>query len=185
MKRGFALLLCFASPGAADPLYRSARAKQLSITDGTLKPGATVVFSEAEVNRWAEIHVPQWVPQGLTQHKVKILAGAATGTAQVDFLAMQHARGVRMNSLFERLIRGERPLALAIRLESAGGFATVHLTRLEISGVAATGAVLDFLVDNFFLTLFPEAKINRPFALDYDIEKVALLPGRVAVTRKK
>ena len=185
MQRWLVLLCGTAAVLAADPLYRSARAKQLSITDGLAKPGSTVVFSEAELNRWAEVHVPLWVPQGLKQHKVKLMAGAASGTAIVDFLTMQHARGVQMNGLFERLISGERPLALAIKLQSAGGFATVQLTRLEISGVAASGTVLDFLVENFFLTLFPNAKINKPFELEYNIDRVEFLPGRIAVTVKK
>ena len=180
------ILLCgmAAAACAEDAVYRSARAKQVSITDGLAKLGSTVVFTEAEVNRWAEIHVPLWVPQGLKQHKVKLLAGAASGTAMVDFLIMQHARGVQMNGLFERLISGERPLALAIKLQSARGFATVNVTRVEISGVAATGTVLDFLVENFFLTLFPNAKLNKPFELDYNIDKVEFLPGRIAVTVK-
>ena len=83
------------------------------------------------------------------------------------------------------LIEGERPLTISVRLESGGGRCTVYLTRVEVGGVSAEGALLDFLVKTFFLPLFPDAKINEPFDLGYDMDRVEIRPDGIRVTIKK
>ena len=60
-----------------------------------------------------------------------------------------------------------------------------NLTRLEISGIAVTGAPLDFLVNQFFLQMFPDAKVNQPFDLRDNIERIEIRPDGVRVTMKK
>jgi len=74
---------------------------------------------------------------------------------------------------------------VSVQLESARGRATAKLTRLEISGIAVTGAPLDFLVNQFFLKLFPDAKVNQPFDLRDNIDRIELRPDGVRVTIKK
>src|SRR5260221_7611340 len=82
----------------------------------------------------------------------------ATGSALVDFLKMRQAEGIATNPVLAKLIDGERPVKVSVRLDSAGGRCTVHLMRVEVSGIAASGVVLDLLVSTFFQPLFPEAK---------------------------
>ena len=59
------------------------------------------------------------------------------------------------------------------------------MTRLEISGIAVTGAPLDFLVNQFFLKMFPDAKVNQPFELRDNIDRIELRPDGVRITIKK
>ena len=59
------------------------------------------------------------------------------------------------------------------------------MTRVEISGIAVTGAALDFLVNQFFLQLFPDAKVNQPFELHDNIERIDIQPDGVRVTMRK
>ena len=103
----------------------------------------------------------------------------------IDFLKMRQDKGLATNSLVAKLIAGERPLKVSMQLESSNGRATARLTRLEISGVAVTGAPLDFLINEFFLHLFPDAKVNQPFELHDNIERIELRPDGVRVTMKK
>ena len=56
---------------------------------------------------------------------------------------------------------------------------------VNLDGVAVTGAPLDFLVNEFFLHLFPDAKVNQPFELHDNIERIELRPDGVRVTIKK
>jgi hypothetical protein len=98
---------------------------------------------------------------------------------------MRQGEGLATNFLIAKLIEGERPLKVSVQLESGHGRATARLTRLEISGVAVTGAPLDFLVNEFFLHLFPDAKVNQPFELHDNIESIELRPDGVRVTIKK
>lgn len=174
-----ALPLC-----AADAAFERAERKLDQIESGHARPGSVIVFTPAEMNAWARGRVPQMY-QGIRNPSVRLGAGTATGSAFVDFLKMRQGDGLATNSLIAKLIEGERPLKVSIQLESSQGRATVRLTRLEVSGVAVSGAPLDFLVNEFFLHLFPDAKVNQPFELRDNIERIELRPDGVRVTIKK
>ena len=90
-----------------------------------------------------------------------------------------------MNALIGRLIEGERPLKISIRVESANGRATVFLTRVELSGVAMEGSILEFLIKQFIQPRYPDIKINQPFDLDYNIDHIEIQPSGVRVLIKK
>jgi hypothetical protein len=169
---------------AADPAFARAEAKLERIESGHARPGSVIVFTPAEMNAWARGRVPQMY-QGIRDPTVVLGAGTATGSAFVDFLKMRQGEGLPTNFLLAKLIAGERPLKVSIQLESSNGRATARLTRLEISGVAVTGAPLDFLVNEFFLHLFPDAKVNQPFELHDNIERIELRPDGVRVTIRK
>ena len=55
------------------------------------------------------------------------------------------------------------------------------LWAIEISGVAAEGSVLDFLIRTFFLPLYPNAKIGQPFELGFNMERLQIHPSGVVV----
>jgi hypothetical protein len=169
---------------AADAAFARAEAKLDRIESGHVRPGSVIVFTPAEMNAWARGRVPQMY-QGIRDANVQLGAGTATGSAFVDLLKMRQGAGISTNSLIAKLIEGERPLKVSIELDSSHGHATARLTRLEISGIAVTGAPLDFLVNEFFLHLFPDAKVNRPFELQDNIERIELRPDGVRVTIRK
>jgi len=169
---------------AADAVFARTESKLDRIESGHARPGSVMVFTPAEMNAWARGRVPQMYP-GVRDPTVQLGAGTATGSALVDFLKMRQGEGLATNSLIAKLIEGERALKVSIELESSHGRATAHLTRLEISGVAVTGAPLDLLVNEFFLHLFPDAKVNQPFDLHDNIERIELRPDGVRVTMKK
>jgi hypothetical protein len=168
----------------ADAAFQRAENKLDRIESGRSRPGSVIVFTPAEMNAWARGRVPQMY-QGIRDISVQLGTGAATGSAFVDFLKMRQGQGLPTNSLLAKLIEGERPLKVSIQLESIRGSATARLTRLEISGIAVTGAALDFLVNEFFLHLFPDAKVNKPFELHDNIDRIELRPDGVRVTMRK
>jgi len=170
---------------AANPDYDSAEAKLDRIANYQLKPGETVVFKPREINAWARVVVPENVPEGIRDPRVELGTGTANGLAYVDLLKMRQGQGKPVNPLIGRLIEGERPLKISVRLESGGGRCTVYLTRVELGDVSAEGMVLDFLVKTFFLPLFPSAKIGEPFDLGWNIDRVEIRPDGIRVTAKK
>ena len=44
-----------------------------------------------------------------------------------------------------------------------------------------TGAPLDFLVQNFFRPFYPDAKIDQPFALAGNVERIEVTPAEARV----
>lgn len=176
-----AAMLC----AAADPLYESARRKLDRIEAGQEPRGAVVNFSLAEIMAWARVRIPEIIPQGIRDMRVETGNGVATGYAMVDLLKMRQAQGTSTNWLISKLIEGERPLQVSVRVASAGGHCTVFLTSVQIGAAQARGPVLDALVNTFFLPLYPDAHINEAFDLDYNMERIEVRPGGARVVIKK
>jgi hypothetical protein len=168
---------------AADPLADSAQKKLDSISDRKLKPGAAVALSPREINAWIHEKAVKAFPEGIRNERIELGPRTSDGTALVDLTKLGKSNSV--NPLIARLIEGERPLRVAIRVESSNGRATVFLTHVELSGVAVDGSILDFLIKHFVQPRYPDIKINEPFDLDFNIERIELQPGGVRVLIKK
>ena len=182
MRPLFLLLLAAVTPlFAANPVLDRVDLKLNLIDSGRARRGSVIVFTPAEMNTWARSRVPQMY-QGIRDPSLQLGMGTATGSAMIDLLKMRQGP---TNPLIAKLIEGERPLKVSVQLDSSGGRATAKLTRLEISGIAVTGAPLDFLVNQFFLKMFPDAKVNQPFELRDNIDRIELRPDGVRVTIKK
>jgi len=170
---------------ADDPQYESARRKLDLIESGEAPRGGAITFSAAEIDAWARVSMPEIVPEGMRGTRVQLGTNTATGFAIVDFLKMRQAKGESTNWLLSKVIEGERPLQVGVRVASAGGRCTVYLTRVELSNVVASKVVLDFLLKTFFLPLYPDAHIDEPFDLDYNMERIEIRPTGVRVVIKK
>ncbi len=180
------VMLCAPVLLADDAYVRSASSKIDMIEQGRAKPGSVIVFSLQEINSWALYMVPEIVPQGIRNQRVTLGADTGTAFALMDLLKMRHAQGKSPGWLVSRMIEGERPVTISIRVRSLGaGQCIVDLTRVEISGIAATGTVLDFLIKTFFLPLYPNAKIGEKFEMGYNMDRIDLRPTGVRVTMKK
>jgi hypothetical protein len=169
---------------AADPLADSAQKKLDSISDRKLKPGAVVTLSSREINAWIHEKAVKAFPEGMRNEREELGPGTTDGTALVDFLKLGKAKS-SVNPLIARLIEGERPLKISIRVESANGRCTVFLTRVELSGVTVEGSILDFLIKHFVQPRYPDIKINEPFDLDFNIDHIEIQPSGVRVVIKK
>jgi hypothetical protein len=169
---------------AADALYESAWHKLERIEMGQAAPGSVTAFSPAEINAVVRSTIPTMV-EGVRNPQVQFGMGTASGTALVDLLKMRRSEGGATNPLIAMLLEGERPIKVNIRVESAHGIATVFLTSVEISGVAASGRMLDFLVQQIFLPMFPDAKINQPFELRDGIDRIDIRPDGARITMQK
>jgi len=170
---------------AVDPVAVSVTRKLDAIQSGKAKPGAVYVFTAAELNAWARAKVPTVVPEGLREPRLEMGNGDATGYALVDFLKLRHSSGIETNWLISKLIQGEKRVMAKATIESANGRATVHLMRVEIGGLAVSGATLDFLIDTFFRPLYPDAKIDEPFELSDRVDRIVVKPAEARVYIKK
>ncbi|MGA2183886.1 MAG: hypothetical protein ABSH47_12725 [Bryobacteraceae bacterium] len=174
------LLVLFAgvvNPAAWSPEASSAASKLDLIRSGRAAPGSTVVFTAREINAYAAVQLPVYIPRGWRNARLELGNGSATGTALVDFVQVRRGAGQTTNWFLAKLIEGERPVKVTTSIQSAHGRATVYLRRVEISGVAVSGSALDFLIDNFLRPIFPEVRINEPFPLLDNIERIEVRPN--------
>jgi len=184
MRRFLPLVFAASVVFAADPLANSAQKKLDSISDRKLKPGAVVTLRAREVNAWIHEKAVKAFPEGIRNEHIDFSPGTADGNALVDLTKIGKAKN-SVNPLIARLIEGERPLRVAIRVESSSGRATVFLTHVELSGVAIDGSILDFLIKHFVQPRYPDIKINEPFDLDFNIDHIEIQPTAVKIFVKK
>ncbi|HEY6390130.1 MAG TPA: hypothetical protein VIX89_02560 [Bryobacteraceae bacterium] len=181
----FWIALALTASPAVDPRAAAVTHKLDIIQSGKAKPGAVFVITAAELNAWARLKAPQVVPEGFRQPHIALGNNSANGFALIDFLKVRHGAGIETNWLLAKLIQGEKPVKVSARFRSANGRATVFLERVEIGGLAVSGATLDFLIRTFFLPLYPNAKINEPFDLADRIDRIDVTPADVRIYIKK
>lgn len=179
------LFLAISASPAADPRAASVTRKLDIIESGKAKPGSVFIFPAPDLNAWVRVKAAEAVPEGLRQPRLELGNNTATGYALIDFLKVRHGAGVETNWLVAKIIQGEKPVKAVARIQSARGRATVHLQRVEIGGLAVSGATLDFLIQTFLKPLYPNAKIDEPFELADRIDHFEITPTEARVYIKK
>jgi hypothetical protein len=174
-------LLSVALLSATAGEYTTAKRKLDLIDSDRLRPGSRLDLTLAELNAYAAGEAPA----GVRDTRLRIPApGQAVGSATVDFLKLRRAQGARPGWLMSKLLDGERPVSVSARLHSSGGYATVDVDEVTISGVTIDGRTLDFLIQDILLPLYPDATVGRPFELGHRIQSVDLTPAGVTVRMK-
>src|SRR2546426_661109 len=140
--------------------YDSAQRKFESLENDRLKPGSKVTLSQRELNAYAEQEVPKVAPDGVREPKLELGAGSATGTALIDFVKLRSAQGKPPGWLMRQMLQGEHPVTVKARIDSGSGRATVNMDSVEISGITIEGRMLDYLIHNYLLPYYPDAKVG-------------------------
>lgn len=169
----------------ADPAAASVSRRLDLIESGKAKPGSVFRFTQAELNAWVRVKATAIVPEGFRQPRLVLGNGEASASALIDFLKVRHASGVETNWLVAKLIQGEKLVRVRAGVQSARGKATVHLLSVEIGGLAVTGAPLDFMVQNFLLPFYPNAKIDVPFELADKVDRIEVTPAEARVYMRR
>jgi hypothetical protein len=179
------LVLALPALFAADPNYERAERKLERLEKQEFRPGEAIELTPQEVDAWVRVTVPEEIPDGIRNPRLELGMDSAAGSALVDFLKIKEARGSSTNRLLASMIEGERPLKVSVRISCGAGQCTVFLTRVELAGAVAEGALLDFLIKTFFTPLYPDAKINQPFEIGYNIDRIDFRPEGIKITIKK
>jgi len=166
---------------SVSPEYQAVVHKFSLIEHERLKPGARVTLTCSELNAYARQEIAETAPGALWNARLSLGSGTATATALIDFGKLRTAEGKPPGWLMSHLLEGQRPVAITARIRSSGGTATVEVESVEISGVIIEGRVLDFLIQNYLLPAYPDAKVGQPFGLRHRIERLEVQPSAVGV----
>ncbi len=151
------------------------------IERGRLRPGSRVVLTPAELNAYARQEVADVAPDGVRNPRLELGPGTATASALIDFGKLRRAQGKPPGLLMSYLLDGERPVTITARIRSSQGTATVDVQQVQISGMTIEGGLLDFLIRDYLMRIYPNAKIGQPFALGHRIERLDVQPSAVDV----
>ena len=172
------LVFLLAGVATAFDAYTSARRKFETIDAERLRPGSRLTLTPQEL----DAYVAHEAPDGVRNPRVELPAsGVAKGSAMIDFGRVRRAQGHPPGWLMSKLLDGERPVSVTVRIRSGAGRAAVDVERVEISGVAIDGSTLEFLIQNVLLPLYPNAAVGRPFELGHRVERIEVERGVVGV----
>ncbi len=169
MIRAAAILFLLAAP--------SLDRKFAQIESNRLKPGTRIVMTRAEWNAW----IAGELPPGVRNAKVDLGSNRITASADIDFLKADRAAGNSPNWFLSSILQGERPVTVTVRLQSSVGRARVDVERLQVAGVAIEGRALDFLIQQYVIPNYPDARVSQWFPLRYRIDRLEIQPGVVTV----
>jgi hypothetical protein len=181
--RRLALVLSLAVPllFGARAEYLSAMHKFKLLESERLQRGTRVSLTAGELNAYVRQEVADNFPAGVREPHLALSNGAATGSALIDFGKVRRAMGKPPGWLMSKFLDGERPVEVNARIRSGGGQATVDVESVKISGLTIEGRVLDFLIQNYLLPNYPDAKVGRPFELSHGIDRLDVKPALVDV----
>jgi hypothetical protein len=181
--RTFLVLALLTAPllPSVSPDYQAVVHKFSLIEQDRLKPGSHVVLTPAELNAYARQEIAEVAPGSVRNSRLDLGSGTATASALIDFGKLRRAEGKPPGWMMAYLLDGERPVTVTARIRSANGIATVDVQRVEISGIAVEGRLLDFLIRNYLIPAYPDAKIGEPFQLGHRIERLDVQPSAVNV----
>lgn len=169
------LLACVVCPVlviSAASHYASIVSKFNGIEKHRYKPGSRVTIPSAELNAYVQTELPKVAPPGIRDPQVELLGeNLATGRAKINFLTLRNAQGKPAGWLLKKLLDGERDVAVTTEVVSGNGSAVVNIKRVEISGIPIEGPALDFVIRNYLIPNYPNAKIGRPFQLRYGMDR--------------
>lgn len=165
--------------------YLSIQRKFDLIENDRLAPGTRVVLTSRELNAYAAAEAAQYGAGGVRDPRLELGTGTVTGAALIDFLKLRQAEGKSPGWVMSKLLAGERPVRVTVRIQSGGGRARVDVQSVEISGATIDGKTLDFLIENFLIPRFPEAQVGRYFELSHRIDRLEVKPEGVGVVLRR
>lgn len=183
MSRLTVAALCWAAYLAASPAIslqksHSAREKLELIADGKLKPGASLVISEDEINSYLRYDYASEIPAGLSDPHISLEPDRVRGSAVVDFLEWENETGASPGPLLSWMLRGKRPVEAVCHYASADGYGQVDVESVKIGGVSLSPAAVTFLIDNLVTPRFPGAVVGRRVPLGFHLRQVRIEQGR-------
>jgi hypothetical protein len=151
------------------------------IESETLTAGSKIVLTSHELNAYVVELLAKEAGEGLRNPKVTLGTNRAEGSATVDFVKLQTAKGKPPGILLSLLLRGEHDLAVRARGTSGGGTAQIDLEEVSIDGLVIRGKSLDLLIEYYLIPRVPDIKIGRPFELRHNVDRFEAAPDGVTV----
>ena len=179
-----ALVIQAAAPGR---YLTSANRKVTAIERNRWPSNGAVAFSPLELVALGMEQANQNLPGVLSEPELELGSGSATATALVDFDKLGQLRGddhSSSNWLVSKMVKGQREVSVSVDLTSGGGQLTVHPTKVSIAGVEVSGSTLDFLIQNFVTPHYPDAVINKPFALPNHMSRIEVNSSAAVAHRR-
>ena len=162
---------------------RSAAEKLRQLREGSVSGQAnpSVRISEAELNAYLEDKQSN-LPQGITAIHVKLQPSHPVGTAEIDFDLLKSGMKTPPNPLLALFFQGQHTLGVDGTFTSSNGEGQYHLDTVTLDGIEIPQMIVDYMIDNFLKSHYPDFPVNRAFPLGNGIDQLTIESGSVLVT---
>ncbi len=174
------LLLASIAIAGPNPGALASAQKKVNLIQYYPQSGPRVVsFASAELVQLGMHLLQSEVPGAVTQPQLRLSDGGATATMQVDFSKLDRVA----SSPLSWLLRGPRTVVASVEVSSSNGTMRIHPTEIQIGSVSLTGSALDYAIVNVLLPYYPDAIVDRDFALPATIKRIQVTPAQALVYR--
>lgn len=180
MKLFLALLLLL----VADD-FASIQRKMDDIVKEHVRRGERIVMPRRELDAYLRAQADAIAPRAVHNTKVEPFEGGGTVSANVNFLELNKARGGQSNWMMEKMLEGDRFVKVTVHVQTDHGKARVNVDRVEIGGAAISGAPLDYMIQNYVIPQFPNAKVDQWFTMDHHMDRIDIHPSGATVVIAK
>ena len=148
------------------------------------RPKEPMVFSEDELNSYFQFRMSGRIPPGVSEIRFQLRPEAVTASALMDFDKIKATAKKPVHPLVGMFLKGQSPSSVSAKFTSSNGSGLLHLEEVAVGGLALRGFLLDLAIRNFVLPRYPTAAIDRPFKLDYSIDRIILTECRAIIYQK-
>jgi hypothetical protein len=165
---------------AADD-FSSIQRKMDDIVKEHTKPGDRIFMSQREMDAYLYAQAQAIAPKAVHKTKVELVDGGGTASAMINFLELNKARGAQSNWLMEKMLDGERFVKVSVHVLTEHGKVRVDVDRVEVGGAVISGAPLEYLITNYVVPQFPNAKVDQWFTMDHHMDHFEIHPSGATV----
>ena len=158
--------------------------RQIQESSVTGQPFGSIRISESELNSYVRYGLEPEFPPGVSNVQLQLQPGRPQGTTQVDFDKLKGGMKSPPNPLIGYLLRGVHIIGVQGTLSASNGMGQFHLETVTLDGTVLPQPIVEFLIDQYLKSRYPNVAIDRPFALGFGIRKLEVQSGSVVLTSR-
>jgi hypothetical protein len=165
------------SPKTAESLQKKIDLVQEAEHNPNRRDGSSrVEVSEAELESYVLYSLKEHIPARIDSIDVQLSPGAISSETQITFTS--NATG---NPMVDALVGGTHDLFLKGKLEGTMGRGKFDLVEIRVDGIPVPNVLIQALFKKYVKPKYPDADLNEPFDLPWDIEELKLEQGKAIV----
>jgi hypothetical protein len=165
------------SPKSAESLQAKVDAVKDAEDNPNRRDGSShVEVFEAELESYVLFSLKEHIPAKIDSIDVQLTPGAVAADTQITFTS--NATG---NPMVDALVGGTHNLFIKGKLMGEMGRGKFDLDEIRVDGIPVPKVLIQTLFKKYVKPKYPDADLNSPFDLPWDIEELKLEPGKATV----
>jgi len=116
--------------------------------------------------------------------RVEFQPNRPQGWAEVNFDQLKNRFPTASNSVVDYFLQGTHTLGVEGTFYSSNGMGRFDLETVTLDGITLPRSVVDFLMEHYLKTRYPNAAVDRPFRLPFSIDRISVETGSVLMVGK-